>query len=105
MQKIPNSYSKNGFDYTLVARVGRVAIYEQRKDNKLWAFEVCWVRERAAREFKGVVFPAGERLPSDAEWGLYGKTYSLAGRLPVTARKAADAMAGAWAIRGPRGAC
>jgi hypothetical protein len=96
MNLIPQEYTKHGFTFKLLVRKGKAAIYEQWKAGRLWAYEVVKVRERSAREAMGVTFPASEYLPSDAEWGTSGKSYSVSGTTCVAARKAAEAQMGVW---------
>lgn len=98
MKTIPTTFRKNGYDYTLLERVGNVAIYEQAKGNKLFAYEVVKIRVRKAGLQFGKVCPEAERLPADEEWGMYGKTYSLFGSQvsPVDARNAAKEQMRVW---------
>lgn len=97
MAPIPDQYTKHGFTFTLIARRGMVAIYEQAKAGRVWAYEAVRIRRQRAKESMGVSWPAREFLPSDAEWGVYGKTYSVSGTTGVAARKAAEAQVGIWA--------
>ncbi len=94
MNTIPKSYGKNGYQYTLADRVDNVAIYEQRKGGKLFAFEVVKVRVRKAGERFGKTYPDMEFLPGNEEWGQWGKTYTLSLTTNSDARKAADAQMG-----------
>ena len=96
MKPIPNTFQKNGYDYTLLERQGNVAVYEQHRDERTFAYEVVKIRPRPAREFNGVKLEAAERLPSDEEWGTWGKTYTLSGSTPSTARSLAKHQMGVW---------
>jgi len=96
MNLIPQEYTKHGFTFKVLVRNGKAAIYEQWKAGRLWAYEVCRVRVVAAREMHGRSLPASERLPSDEDFGVHGKTYSTSGGRHHSARKAAEAQMGIW---------
>lgn len=91
MKTIPANYTKNGFSYQLLERTPEAAIYEQRHEDKLVAYEVVKVRCRSGRQSivngRPVVFEAGEYLPSTEEWGRFGWTYAGKGaETPARAR-------------------
>ena len=91
MKTIPETYSKNGYNYRLIERTAKAAIYGQHMGSRLIAYEVVKVRVRAGRESevngRNVVFEAGEYLPSTEEWGRFGWTYPVNGGLePAQAR-------------------
>jgi hypothetical protein len=99
MKTIPQVYGKNGYAYNLLSRQGNVAIYEQRKGSRLFAYEVVKIRVNKASKFKGVEYPESERLPSDDDRGIYGKTFSCYGSSQageVAARMAAEAKMRVW---------
>lgn len=99
MKPIPNNFRKNGYDYRLLEREGNVAIYEQVKPNRVYAFEVVKIRSSKARSAFGHDFEAAERLPSDDDWGTLGKTYSCWEWSPSShsdARRLAKAQMGVW---------
>jgi len=84
-RRLPDTFRRHRFNYKLVERSGRVAIYEQRAGNHLVAYEVALIRVQ-----KALPFPHGssetrnphqmrERYPSDEDWGCYGWTCSLYG--------------------------
>ena len=84
MRKIPETYSKGGFNYTLIERKDNVAIYEQRK-NAILQYEVVIIRKRKKdNDFAGTK-SGDEYLPSTCEWGKFGWTY-------VTIDKAREKM-------------
>lgn len=92
----PISFRKNGYDYTQCERVGSVAIYEQSRQAKTYAYEVVKIRQRAARVIGDNTLEASERLPSDEDWGTLGKTYSLSQLSPSDARSLAKAQMRVW---------
>lgn len=73
MKTIPQEFNKYGYRYTLVTRLGEVAIYSQEKESHR-NFEVMIIRKRKAdNDFAGT--KAGdEYMPSPEEWGVYGWT-------------------------------
>ncbi len=80
MKPIPNTYSANGYDYKLHSRVGNVAIYEQyHRVAGLAAYEVVKIRRGNGIAGQDGTREAVERMPSNAEWGIRGFTYSLFG--------------------------
>ncbi len=96
---IPASYTKHGYDYTLVEREDSVAIYEQARQGRVHAYEVVKIRLNKVRQAFGKTLPASERLPTDDDWGQFGKTYSTWGGSPsmrLEARRAAIAQMGVW---------
>ncbi len=96
MRTIPQRYGKNGYTLNLVDRVDDVAIYEQSRGGKVFAFEVVKVRVRKAGLQFGREVPDMEFLPGNEEWGRYGKTYSVSLCTVVDARRAAEAQMRVW---------
>lgn len=73
MKKIPQEYSRTGFEYKLVERDGDFAIYSVRK-NFYTSYELVKVR-RYKEDNDFVKVKAGdEYLPGTSEWGSYGWT-------------------------------
>ena len=60
---------KNGFDYSLVIRNEKVAVYEQGYNKNLKYYEVFIVRIKPAIKFKGKDIPQREIFPSDGDFG------------------------------------
>ena len=96
MIPIPNTFRKNGYDYTLLERQGMIAVYEQHRDERTFAYEVVKIRHRPARMIVGMKLEASERLPSDEDWGTLGKTYTLSQSTPSDARTAAKVQMRVW---------
>jgi len=75
----------HGYDFGLIERSGRTAIYSQSHGTKLFAYEAVIIRLQHAPPSvrgsarNGEVVPKAERYPSDGDWGRYGWTYSLFG--------------------------
>jgi hypothetical protein len=96
MKTIPSVYGKNGYAYNLLCRLKNVAIYEQKKKGKLFAYEVVKIRIRKGGVQFGKEAEAAEYLPSNEDWGTHGKTYSLSGQSSVGSRMAALAQMQVW---------
>ena len=71
MKTLPNTFSKNTFDYQLVSRDGDVAIYSQTmpETGKLIGYEVFEVLKKEAFSLNGYDYPAKEAVPSTTQWG------------------------------------
>lgn len=96
MIPIPDTFSKHGYVFNLVKRTAMAAIYSQMRGDKLHAYEVHRVRVRKARPVFGKMEPAAEYGPSDADWGLYGKTYSASLYRGDEARRLSEAQLDVW---------
>jgi hypothetical protein len=73
VKKIPQEYSRTGFEYKLVERDGDFAIYSVMKDS-FKNYELVLVR-RYKEDNDFVKVKAGdEYLPGPSEWGSYGWT-------------------------------
>lgn len=70
-KQLPESYTKNGFRYDLVARTERVAMYGQNDafNDRFIAYEVCRVLRHDGRTIAGNYVPPAEFLPSSEQWG------------------------------------
>jgi hypothetical protein len=79
MKTIPQTFQKNGYDYTLVTRRGMTAIYEQRAAGRIAAYEVHRIKIVKPATVHGKSFEGGETLPTTQEWGKNGWTFSTFG--------------------------
>ncbi len=85
MNTIPQTYTKNTWDYRLIERTAQGAIYSQsRKGGRVTDWEVVRIRTRKGRTITtptgSYEIKAGEYLPTTEEWGTHGWTFtSLAG--------------------------
>ena len=68
-------YKKNGFEFSVVERVGNVARAIGRK-GKVENHEVFHVQSHNGREIAGNFAEAAEYPPSNEQWGSKGWTYS-----------------------------
>ncbi len=71
-QRLPDNFRKNSFDYSLIERVGDVAIFKQydaREEIDFVAYEVFEIRKQNDAEVFGKKILAKETCPSNGEWG------------------------------------
>lgn len=75
---LPDTFQKEGFTYTLLARTERVALYSQACQGFL-GYEVCRIQRQEAGQHliagATVVREAKELLPGKEAWGTSGWTY------------------------------
>lgn len=71
MRTLPESFRKNELPYTLLKRNDVVALYGVggTYTDKILHYEVCQIHHQRERVFRGVVWEAGEVLPSDEQFG------------------------------------
>ena len=76
MKKLQQHQRKNGYDYELIERNDKVAIYKQienyKQDNE-WtiAYEVFIIRTRKDRKIKDNFIEGGEIFPSNEDFGKH----------------------------------
>jgi len=75
MKPLPDKLRKNGFNYTLVCRDGKLAIYRQEVTEKVQYFEVFVVKIKPESVFKGKVIPEREVFPSNEDFGKTAWSY------------------------------
>jgi hypothetical protein len=66
--------SQKEFNFKQIRREGDVALFEKRDilQPEIVYYEAIHIRKFNAYSMGGVDFPAGERYPSDREFGIYG---------------------------------
>jgi hypothetical protein len=75
MRVLHHSLKRGGFRLSLVKRAGKVAIYRQHVNGAgTDRFEVVKITTSPARVINGKAIEAGERYPTDDQWGTYGFT-------------------------------
>lgn len=95
MRKIPKTFKKNGYNYTLLKRIKDLVLYEQFKDFKsegsAYAYEIHKVKISPHRSvimkdlngtLKKIEFPEKECLASNEDfgrcaWSFKGKSMAL----------------------------
>ena len=81
MQKLPKHISRWKSRWTQIKQEGNLVLYTQvfgdGKKNDTVYYNVMWIRRRKEQIWpNGKITPARESLPTEAEWGLYGWTYT-----------------------------
>jgi hypothetical protein len=78
MKKLEKTFTKKGFIYKQISRVGNKAIYTQKRDDSqsvVTRYEVIVIKSHDGYEIAGNKIPAGEVYPSSTQWGTQGWTY------------------------------
>ena len=85
MKKIPETFGANNYQYRLVMRSDKAAIYEQIRGGEVEAWEVHQIRIKKKSQkakfktpdgkFNEVTFQEGEYLAGRNDWGEYGWSY------------------------------
>ena len=70
-----SALTKNGYDYQMVARTSRAAIYQQTLEGLHVAYEVFEIKIQRERWFDGRLFPRKERFPGNEDFGKWAWTY------------------------------
>lgn len=73
---LKENFTKKGFEYKLIKRVGDKAIFEQTKGKKIKLYEVIKIRRHDGYTIAGVTMEPAETYPSDSEWGTFGWTFT-----------------------------
>jgi len=76
MKPIPSEFTERGIKYTLKAREGAWAVFEQRAPH--WSrpfFETVKLQSHQGYTINGVEIPSSEYYPSAKHWGNLGFTY------------------------------
>ena len=76
MKPIANQFTYDKYEFTLIARQGRLALFAKTKPHhSSWSFEVVLLRIAPAVTFPdGTSYPEREAMPKSEEWGMYGWT-------------------------------
>ena len=78
MKKLEKTFTKKGFIYKQLKRVGNKAIYTQKRDDSqsvVTRYEVIVIKSHDGYEIAGNKRPAGEVYPSSTQWGTQGWTF------------------------------
>jgi len=78
MKKLEKTFTKKGFIYKQINRVGNKAIYTQKRDDSqsvVTRYEVIVIKSHDGYEIAGNKIPAGEVYPSSTQWGTQGWTF------------------------------
>jgi len=74
MIPLPTEFKSKGFLHRQVMRSGNIAIFERWKPSQTHHFEVILIRVQKPSHRFGKDYPAKERYPSAAEWGVFAWT-------------------------------
>lgn len=72
MQKLKQTFRKNGIDYKLIKRSDAVALFELRLYDNIVGYEVNKIYQNEERTMAGVLIPAGEGITGNEQFGSDG---------------------------------
>lgn len=72
---LKENFSKYSFDYKMVKRTKKKAIFEQSKNNKIYAYEVIVISKHDGFHLGENFIEPSETYPSNSEWGTKGFTF------------------------------
>jgi len=77
MKTLPLQIRKNGYDYNLLTRSGKHAIYSQSYENTIIGYEVfkIYVRGERYSDILNRALPSTERYPSNGSFGYSAWAY------------------------------
>lgn len=79
MAKLEMKIERKGFEYTILAREGNVALVKKsnlRFPDAPTSYEVWIIKRRKARTIFGKHYPAQEEIPRDSQYGQTGWTFN-----------------------------
>lgn len=75
LKKVPQTFTKKGFTYTLVKREGDIAIYKQRwKSGTTERYETVKIGRHNGYTMGGSYIEPSETYPGSSLWGISGWT-------------------------------
>lgn len=73
---IKDCFTHDGFHFSMVKRVGNVALFRKTKPNhSRLSFEVVIIKTHPAKTLFGRTYPARESMPPSEQWGQAGWSY------------------------------
>lgn len=72
MKKLSEAFVKNGIDYRILKRSGKVALFEMMIVNEIVGYEVCRVYVNEEHIMAGVTIESGESITCNSEFGTDG---------------------------------
>jgi len=75
LRRLSKKLRRNGFEYSCILRNGRSCIYSQRVTKSQYVFEVFKIRYSKTRKINGKILSAGERFPTDEDFGKSAWVY------------------------------
>lgn len=76
MKELPLQLIRKGFDYKLIQRNSKAAIYSQSKEGRLLAYEVVKILIAKPYILNSIQFPGGECFPHDEAFGQWAWSYT-----------------------------
>lgn len=76
MKTLSTAFKKYGYEYELIKRNTVAAIFAQKSEDKVFAYEVIKIKIYAERKVGNSILEAGEYYPNTESWGTDGFTYS-----------------------------
>ncbi len=77
MIPLPETFRADRYDFKMMLREGRFAIFRKTKGEAIQSYETVVVRECKEHTWpNGQTTPAHEVMPGNELWGLYGWTYA-----------------------------
>ena len=73
--KLLTNYKKNGYQFSLVERVGAFAAFKGERVGGMSTWEVIEVQSHDGLNLFGKFLPPTEYAPNNAQWGVKGWTY------------------------------
>ena len=75
MNRLPERFRSDGFDFRVLKRVDNVALLEKIKHSGAASYEVVIIQSRPAETIYGLSYPAREVMPMSEAWGVLGWSY------------------------------
>ena len=72
--KLLTEYKRNGYNFTMLARLGDYAIFRGESETCAENYEVIEIQSHQGREVHGTFCPPSEYPPSNNQWGTKGWT-------------------------------
>jgi hypothetical protein len=79
MKTLDPTFTFDEYHFNQLARKGDVALFEKKKPNGCFGYEVVVVQRHPAMTFEGRKYPAREAMPPSTAWGVSGWTYMTLG--------------------------
>lgn len=75
MKTLETNFKKHGYEYELVKRNTVAAIFAQKSEGRVIAYETIRIKICPERIIKDRILEMGEYYPSSEKWGTDGFTY------------------------------
>ena len=75
MIPLPQRFRCEGFEFTILKRIGKIVLLTKSKPGMSDSFEVAIIQAHPAERIGDRAFPAREKLPKTSLWGQQGWSY------------------------------